>query len=192
MIEQQSVVGHDAVVTGGAMVNGGRRRRSTRLAAGSVLAILAFSSGCTADPAAPKLTTLADVMVGGVSVHVALDDTGNVCSSVGDGLTLCVGALESSDVGVQDARLDPEPKAPLLMRVLVDPDTELVGLPVESVRVPIDAQRVLVLAVTTSSTVCFEYTKPDGTPSTVEVHATQVDTGAGVTTGADTETGCGS
>ena len=177
-------------VIGGTLCGNGRRRRALRAGA-ATLAFLIVGVGCTDEPDR-TMTPLADVVAGGVSVHVALDDAGNPCSSVGEGLPVCLAIGAEAGVGILDAHLDQEPGAPLLMRVLVDPDTQFVGLPEGSTRVPIDERRVLLLAATTLSIVCFTYTKPDGTPGTVEIHQTQVDTGSGVTTGAQAETGCAS
>lgn len=189
MIEQQSVVGQDAVATGGAAINEGRRRQSTRLGVASVLAILAFSTGCTADPAAPKLTTVADVVVGGISVHVALDDAGRVCSAVGDGSPVCQGTSGPLDVGIQEAQLSREAGAPFLMRVVVDPVTTLTGLPEQSIRVHIDAERDLVLAPTAGD-VCFTYLRPDGVAGTATLHQPEIDDGSGDITAAAPAIGC--
>ena len=153
------------------------------------LALLALATSCTADPPEPAMTPVADVEVGDVSVHIALDAAGRVCSSVGDGSPVCQGTSGPLDVGIQEAQLSREAGAPLLMRVVVDPATTLTGLPEQSIRVNIDAERDLVLAPAAGD-VCITYLRPDGVAGTASLHQPEIDDGSGDITAAAPASGC--
>jgi len=159
--------------------------------AAAVLGVVVLVAGCSSEGTVVMVQPLEDVSVGGLRVEVSVDGNGGVCSLPAGGALICLGSSSDLGTGIRGMRLDPEPGAPLLMRMLVDPETTVDGLPRSAVRVSVDGRRDLVLATSTASTMCVTYATQAGVSGSATVQLSSAGDATMFTAGAS-EPGCAS
>jgi hypothetical protein len=147
--------------------------------------------GACSSSGSPEVLQELSTFLGDAPVHVTYDNASRVCSTVRNGTPVCQTIDLQQGTGIQQARLDQDKSGVYVLRLLLQSEATLDGMPSEVMRMSVGLDTDLVVALYDSAPACFHQTDPDGQTRIVTVEASQVDNGSGVTAAAAvTENAC--